>query len=136
MKLPSFRRLFLGDFNPEEQPLVSKLATTINQGFEFLYDVLNKKVSLADNIYATIKDIVVQVDATGSPINTTTFQIETTGVINGCLVIKAENLTNTSIYPSSGIFISYTQTQTGVRIDRVTGLQVGNQYRLRIVAFG
>lgn len=136
MKLPSFRRVFLGDYTSEEQPLVSKLSVTINQGLENLYDVLNKKVSITDNLYATIKDVIIQVDSSGIPLTTTSFQLDTKGVtIQGCMIIKLENLTNSTGYPTSAPFITYTQVQDGVRIDHITGLQINNQYRLRIVAF-
>ncbi len=135
-RLPSFRRVFLSDYSEEEQPLVSKLSQTINQGLETLFDALNKKISLGDNILCTVKDVVIQVDSSGTPQNATSFQLDITGTIVGCVVLKAENLTNTAVYPTSSPFISYTQTQNGIRIDHVTGLQSNNQYRLRIVAFG
>jgi hypothetical protein len=84
-KLPSFRRLFVGDFSPSEQPLVNKLAATINQGFEVLYSTLNNNISIADNLAATTKEIQVRVSADGIPIGTTGFPLTFKGNAKGIL---------------------------------------------------
>lgn len=136
MKLPSFRRIFKTDYTQEFQNLVEKMAISINYGFEVLYDALNKKISLNDNIYCTVKDIEITVDINGVPKTTTAFSLDINAKIIGIVVLSANNLTNSAIYPSSGVFINFSQNNTNIIIDHITGLQADNNYRLKLVAFG
>ena len=136
MKLPNFKRLYDQDYQQEFKGLVGQLAVSINSGFEVLYEALNKKVSLRDNIACTVRDVNVVVDATGNPKNRTTFSLDSNSVVvDGCQVIRATNNTNSNTYPSNAVFISFTQTNSGVEINNVTGLQQNQQYTLRIVAY-
>jgi len=134
-KLPSFRRIFIGDFSPEEQPLVNKLAATINQGLEVVYSVLNNNISISDNMAATVKEIQVRVDAAGNPIGTTGFPLTFKGNAKGILVLRAENLSDTSTYPTSQPFCSFTQAGPTLFISHISGLQANQNYRLTLVAF-
>lgn len=136
MKLPSFRRIFKTDFAQEFQNLVDQLSVSINVGIENLYDALNRKLTLRDNMLCTVKEIDVTVDPTGAPTNTTSFPLDISGRIDGVIVLSAINLTTTGMYPSYGVFISWTQTQNGILINNITGLQSGQKYRIRVVAFG
>lgn len=136
MKLPSFRRLYKTDFAQEFQALVDQLSVSINIGIENMYDVLNRKLTLRDNMLCTVKEIDVTVDPARAPTTTTSFPLDISGRIDGVVVLSAVNLTTTGMYPSSGVFISWTQTQNGVLINNITGLQNGQKYRLRVVAFG
>ena len=136
MKLPNCKRLYDQEYQQEFKGLVGQLAVSINSGFEVLYEALNKKVSLRDNIACTVRDVNVVVDATGNPKNRTTFSLDSNSVVvDGCQVIRATNNTNSNTYPSNAVFISFTQTNSGVEINNVTGLQQNQQYTLRIVAY-
>lgn len=124
------------DFKKEEQPLVEKLAGGINDMFDQLVQALNKRLTLADNFQATVKDVDVTVNAQGNPTSATSFSLDVSGVpVTGIQVIRAENLTNSAIYPASQPFISFIQIENSVRILNVTGLQPNNRYRLRVIAF-
>lgn len=134
--MPSFKRLFKGDYDSEEQGLIDKLSSSLNYGIEVLYDALNRKLTLRDNISCTVKDVEVTVNSSGIPNSSTTFSMDITNKIDGLMVIRAENLTNSNTYPSGGVFVTFSQNNTTVTIIHVTGLQANNNYRLRIVAFG
>lgn len=136
MKLPNFRRLIKTDFPQNEQNLVEKIASSLNYGLEVVYEALNNKISLQDNILCTVKDLQITVNASGIPIVQTSFRPTFPGTVIGLQVIKADNLTNTNTYPSSGISVSFVQTDTGILINHITGLQANNTYQLRIVAYG
>ena len=58
-----------------------------------------------------------------------------TNKASALFVGKAENLTNSTVYPT-GVFVSWTQSNDFIQITNVSGLQVGASYRLRIVVFG
>lgn len=136
MKLPNYRRLMKTDFPNEFQDLVDRLAYVININTQVVFDALNRKVSLADNIDCVIRNVEVTVDSSGIPVNTTIFSTDDKiRAVVGIEVQRAENLTNSSTYPTGGIFITFQQVQTGVQIQHVTGLPVGDNFRLRIVGY-
>ena len=135
MRLPSFRRLYTGDYDKQFKSLVDTLSLSINNGIQSLYDALNNGLTIRDNMKATVRDVVLSVDATGAPVNTTTFSLDYSGVLDGVIVLSATNQTNANIYPISAPFISFTPLANSVTVNNVTGLQPGNTYSLRVVAF-
>lgn len=136
MKLPSFKRLIKTDFQEEFQALVDTLSTSLNVGIESLYDAINRKLTLRDNVACVVKELDIAVTSTGIPKVSTAFPVDIPNRIDGLMVMNATNLTNPGTYPTSGVFISWSQTQTGILIKHITGLQADQTYRIRIVAFG
>lgn len=136
MKLPSFRRLFKGDYDEKDQQLVEKLSVSLNNGIDVLYNTLNKNASLKDNIFCTVKDISIQVGSTGTPTLTTGFKLDFTSKLSGIQVIRAINSTNSNVYPTGQPFISYTQNADSVVINNITGLSSGYTWALKVVAYG
>lgn len=156
MRLPIFKRINRNDYPDEFKPLVDLLSVSLNIGIELLYTVLDKRVSLKDNILCDVKDIQVTADENGIPsfpVNVTISNQNITNVL-GLNVILATNLTNSVSYPTGGIFITYTQTQSQsqtptqaqiqqqnvspftIQINHVTGLIPDNNYSLRVVIYG
>jgi hypothetical protein len=135
MKLPSFIRLSYSDFPSQFQTLVDQLSYTINNGFDGLYQALSNGLTLRDNLAATIKDVTISVDATGKPQSTAAFTVANTTTIEGTQVIRAINGSNNNLYPTGGIFISYTQTGNKISIDNVAGLPASTSFTLRVVAY-
>jgi hypothetical protein len=135
MKLPNFRRIIASDYDQKYKDLVETLAVSINQGMDSVYDALNKKITLKNNVLCTTKDVVLQVDQTGKPIQAAGIKLDFTNKASVLFVGKAENLTNLNVYPT-GVFVSWTQASDFIQINNVSGLQVGASYRLRIVVFG
>ncbi len=136
MKLPNYRRLMKTDFPNEFQDLVERLAYVININTQSVYDALNRKVSLGDNIDCVIRNIEITVDGSGIPVNTAIFGVDDkVRVVQGLEVQRAENLTNSNVYPTGGIFLTFQQVQTGVQIQHVTGLPAGYNFRLRVVGY-
>lgn len=114
---------------------MERISFSLNQGIELLYDVLNRKVSLSDNIACTIRDVIVSVNAGGIPLTRTSYSLDLVTTVIGTEVIRAENLTNSTIYPSSGILISYTQSGSNIIINHITGLQADSSYRIRVITW-
>lgn len=136
MKLQNFKRIIKSDYEPDDQDLVEDLSYTINHGFEIVYDALNKKLTFGDNFNSTEKEFQVEVDSTGKPKNTTSFSLDVNTRITGTQVTRADNLTNSNVYPTSMPFITFTQNGTNIIVVNVSGLQANNQYRLRVIAYG
>ena len=134
--LPTLRKLFKGDYKEEFQELIETMIPTVNNGVEVLYDALNGKISIRDNIQCVVKDINLSVNSSGIPVSLTTFTLNSIARIDGCEVIKVENLTNSSTYPTGAPFITYNQTDNRITINHITGLIAGNNYRIRVIAYG
>lgn len=92
-------------------------------------------LTIRDNIRATVADVLVTVDATGKPLQTTAFKLSSTARVDQVMVGLAVNQVNSSVYPSGGVFVSGVQADNIYTIQNVTGLQAGQQYSLRITAW-
>lgn len=138
MRLPTFRRIFKTDYPEEQQSLVEKLSVTINDGFEQLYNAFTRNISVRDNIFCTVKNVEITVDSTGRPLNQSNagFKLDTVGTITGISVVRATNLTNSIVYPTGGVFISYSQDTGNISILNVAGLPANNKFQLVIIAWG
>lgn len=135
MKLPTFRRIFKGDYPEEFRVLVEKLSQSINSGIEVLYEALNNKLTLAENLRCTVTTIQVSVNASGTPAGNVTVRLNTTDAVTGVQVMQAINLTNPRTYPTSAPFISFRQSGNVLTIVNVAGLTVNDQWSLSIVAY-
>lgn len=136
MKLPLYRRIFKNDYSEEYQDLVEKMAVSINNGFDTLFELSNKKVSLKDNVDCTVKTLGLAVDSNGIPTTPTAFNLDTTSRISGINVLKVDNLTNSQVFPTGAPFISFSQTDRGITINHITGLQPNYQWQINVVAYG
>lgn len=132
MRLPSFRRLLEQDYDPEYQDLIRQLSVSINYGFEPLYELLNGKLTFADNTSSMISTISVTVDEKGKPKAKASIRKTSPDKFQGITVIRAVNLSNTGIYPNNTPFISYTETTDSITIDNVTGLPPDNIFQLTL----
>jgi hypothetical protein len=136
MRLPNFRRIIKQDFQKEFQELIERLSVSINNGFDVMFEALNNKISLQNNIMCTVIDLEIEPTAAGIPKNTTQFTLTYDGRTSIVLVGKLENLTTSSSYPTSAPFVSWTQTDKILQVNHITGLTANNKYSVRIVAFG
>lgn len=135
-KLPSFKRIVKSDYTEEYRSLIETLASSLNIGVDSVYDALNRKLTFRDNIKSTTKDIEVILDASGFPKVATSFLVDITGQVDGLWVIRSENITSPTSFPTSGIHISFTQTSNVITVNHITGLQANNRYKLRILIIG
>lgn len=136
MKLPSYKRIITNDYDDEYHDLVETLGGSINDAFNQVFFALNKRLTIGDNFQGTVRSVDVTVDANGIPTSSTRFNLDTTALsVQGLNVIRAENQTNTAIYPTSQPFVSFTQVNDSIVINHISGLQPNQRYRLRIIAY-
>ncbi len=136
MKIPTQKKIVVNDFPEEDRELVEQLAGIIDYNTEKVFAVLNHNVSFGDNTASLIKDIQISVTSAGIPTTISKFQSTFTPARpSGALVISAVNLTNSNVYPTGGIFVSYSELSGVVTINHITGLPVDNIFSLRIVFF-
>lgn len=136
MRLPTFKRLSKNDYAPEEQGFIEKLAFIINNSFEVIYEALNNKLSLRDNLACSVREILVTVDETGKPTKSVAAQFTFNTSVEGVVVLSAFNTVNANVVPNAAVFVSYTISNSSVLITNVTGLQPNVQYRVKIAVFG
>lgn len=133
--MPSLKRIYTNDFEQQYQQLIEQLSYTINTNEDTLFQTLTNNVTLKDNIYGQVIQLLVQVDASGKPITKTGFVSTLTTNILGTLVLNA--LANTpNVYPTGGIFVSFTQSGTTITINNITGLPANTQFTLTLATFG
>jgi hypothetical protein len=134
-KLPNFRRIFKTDFDSDYQDLVEKLGDSINYNFEKIYDALNGKLN-TDNLSEQIKDLDLIVGSDGIPTTRIGFTSSLTPARPiGSQVIQAQNLTNPTSYPTTGIFLTYSENTGTIFIEHITGLIPNNRYKLKAKFF-
>ena len=136
MKLPSFKRIFSGDFKKEDRDLITRIALIWNSSIESLYDAFNRKITLKDNIYCTIPEINVIVNSQGVPVPDVSFSVDLTTTIQMLTVGRVENLTNSTSYPIGGVTVSWTQNGQVLTISHITGLEPNKRYSIRMIAWG
>lgn len=134
-KLATYKRLTTTDFEEDQQAFVEQLSFPINDGFSQLYFAMNGRVDLKNNLFCTVKDVEITVKDNGIPVNSTSFSLDRDGKMLGCQVLYAANQANTAIYPTAQPFISFTQNGKTVTINHISGLQSGDRYIVRIVAY-
>lgn len=129
-KLASYRRIITNDFkDPEQKKLIEQLSLPINYSFNELYFAANGRLGLKDNIYCTVKDVQIEKGIGSS------FNLDKPGVVLGCTVISAINMTNSAVYPTSQPFVSFVQNGDSVIINNISGLQADQLWVIKIVAW-
>lgn len=131
--LPSFKLLNQQDYPSQYQSLISQLAQNLNNQIQLLYNSLNNGLTFTNNMESTIKTFSVKVDSSGNPTSNITISKDVTDTILGLIVVKAVNTTSSTTYPTSGVFISYTETSNSIIVNNITGLQTGQQYNVTIL---
>lgn len=135
-KLNVTKRIVTEDFAPEDQQLVEKLAFTMNSFFEQTAAALSKNITIEDNLNMEVKDVVVAVDGSGVPTSTTSFQCSLKTRVRGLLVIRAQNSTDATVFPSGAPLVSYSQNGSLITVSHITGLQAGYSFKLTILVLG
>lgn len=136
-KLSSYRRLFSQDFEPEQKELIEQIGTTINSSFEELYLALNNRLTIRENLSATINEFTIAVDAGGNPKNKTQFKLENGQTnVEGLFVINAFGAKNPADLPIAGVFVSFVKSENFIVIQNVKGLQADISYKIKVIALG
>lgn len=135
-KLSSYKRIITNDYAEKDRDLIDQLSGSVNDSFNSLYFAVNGRLSLSENILCTVKDVEITVNSSGIPTFTASFTLNSNYLVSGCQVIKAENLTNSSIYPTGQPFISFVQNGNNVIINHISNLQANSRYLVRVVAYG
>lgn len=133
MKLPNYLRINKEDYPAESKLIIDRLGGSLNPGIEALFNALNNRLTVGDNMAAVIKDVIVTVDANGFPLTPTGIALgNLVPRANGSKVILAINQTDPNVYPAGAPFVSFTQNGQTFEIDHIAGLPANYQFLLRI----
>jgi hypothetical protein len=133
-KIPEIKRIKVEDFKEEDRDTVAKLANVLNTALEQIQSALTNNLTFSENFRGQMKDIEVTVDSSGVPTVDTSFKSSLSSSCKGLWVIKAENLTSSGTYPTAAPYVSFTESSGQIYVEKITGLQSANKYRLRIIA--
>lgn len=136
MKVQGFRRIIVEDVAAEDKPLAEKIGSSINPFAEEVINLMNGKISIADNLNQKHKEITLSLNSNGTPKADTAFQHGLIGRCRGISVEKVENLTNVNTYPTNAPFITFTEANGLVTVKHVTGLQVDNKWKITLLCKG
>lgn len=137
MKLPSYLRINKADYPEESRAIVDRLASSLNIGIESLFNLGNNRISLPDNVACVVKDVTLTVNSLGVPVTASGIALGSTiQTVLGSTVIRAENQTDSTVFPTAQPFVTYTQNGTTYEIDHVAGIPANYQFLLRIVVWG
>lgn len=125
------KRIRAEDFPQDQQEFAKVLGGLINIFLEEVYNLTNGNVDFY-NLNQELIDVDIDVDSSGSISNDAKFKTNVTSSIKGINCVRAENLRDTSIYPVSQPFVSFTPNDNIITINNVSGLQNGSKYRLTL----
>jgi hypothetical protein len=136
MKVQSFKRISTDNISAEYKQLAEKLAYSINPFAEDVVTALDGRLSIAENLNQSYKEITVQVNSSGVPIQATQIKSDITGRAKGMNIEFIENQTNINVFPTAAPFITWTENEGIITVRHITGLQTGNKWKLRLLIKG
>lgn len=134
--LSSFKRIYKTDFEPQYQNLIEQLSNYVNPNTEQLFLTLKNNVTLKDNIYGQVVDIIVKVNENGTPITSVGFTNNLSTPIIGLVVLNCVSTSGSNIFPTAGVFCSFTQNNKNVLINNISGLPANQEFSIKLASFG
>lgn len=129
-RLDNVKRITLEKVPADQKQLAGLLANILNYFMEQVVNEMNGRIDY-DNLEKELKEIEITVDANGSPIGNTKFSAA--DGMKGCQVLRADNLTNTSVYATAQPFVNFNPEGGGLYVIRkITGLPANQKFRLLV----
>ena len=97
-------------------------------------DIINGNVDF-DNLSQKLVQFDITVDSSGKPLKGADVNVGKNNP-QGMQVIRAQNITNTSTYPTAAPFINFVPKGNNiVTVSSINGLQANNIYRLTVIVY-
>jgi hypothetical protein len=125
----SLRRLLVQDFAAEDQDLVSKLATLINNALEQVNNAFSNGLTVRDNMSGFELDLQVT-----APVNSANpIFIKNASKIPIRMILCGDAVTAQGGTPPTGApFFTFETSGNEVKVTNITNLTAGSKYTLRI----
>lgn len=133
--LESPKRIRTEDFEADYQELVGKLGFSINDFLQQVYNAFNGNIDFS-NINQQVTDVSVRINGSGGLEVSPQIKAELKSKVQGITVIRAVNMDNPDIYPTSCPFLSWTLNGDIVTVKGVSGLQNNSFYKLTCILIG
>lgn len=127
------KRIVREDYNQKDRNLVGKLGFILNSFMEQTVAQVNGNLG-TENFRSDMITIRMTVNASGTPIGNNLIKSEVKRPI-GTDVINAVNKSDSSLFPTSHPFISFTTTSADSRVMKIlniSGLQDGDEYEITL----
>ena len=132
MKIQAPKRIMTSDFEDDDKAVAGKMASLLNTFLEEMYSLSNKNVTIGDNLDQSVKTISLQVNSSGIPTTSISFQNPLKGKIQGCQVIRVFG----NSYPTAQPFVSFTERNGVIEVNHVSGLPANTNFQLVILLIG
>lgn len=127
------KRIRKEDFPEDYQELIDKMAYIINNFFDEVYFAFQGNIDFT-NISQQLVNVNVSLDGSGNLIQNYQVSYNLPSIVRGVICVKAENLDNSSVYPTSQPFVSFTLKSGNIfEITNVSGLQNSSNYKLTLI---
>lgn len=134
MRIDNVNQIRSEDYPEEYEDLLDQLGETINPFMQQVQELSDGRVDFPNRV-EVLRTIEITVDSNGNPVLNNKINAEKTGV-RGISVIRAINLTNNTVFPTSHPFISFTPVGGDtIQINNITGLPANQRFRLTLVIY-
>lgn len=128
--LPDTRRLNREDFQ-DAPNWIDPMLTVINAFMDSVYNIMNRNISLTQNLNIQIVAINVETD-TNSDIKPVKLKTTVRGRVAGVSVIRVITTDTSSISP----FVSFTQNENILTISNIASLNSNEKYKIILLVIG
>jgi len=135
-RVPDIKRLRKEDFEEQYQPLIERVAYSLNTFMDQVIFVLNKNVDFL-NLNQQLINYTISVDSSGQLVNPASIRIDLASKIAGIQCINAVNLNDPNTFPNSQPFVTYDILNSrSISIRNISGLQNDSTYQLTLLIIG
>jgi hypothetical protein len=132
--LSFLKKLIKEDFDKKDQNLVGRIALILNPALESITNLMGHGLLISD-LNTQVKDLTFEVDSNGIPTHPTSFASTLNGKCSMIIAGRAQNLADSTIYPTGGQSISFSQNNGQITIIHITGLIAGPKWQVRVIAY-
>jgi len=135
-RVPDIKRIRKEDFDEKNQPMIERLAYSINTFMDQVIFLLNKNVDF-QNLNQQIITYNITINSSGNLVNPPNIRTSLKSKPAGVICISATNVNNPSIFPTSQPFVSIgIINNSTVSIENISGLQSDSAYQLTLLIIG
>ena len=134
MKLPSFKRILREDVK-DAPDWVDGLINPLNSFMEFVYQGMNKNLTLFDNVAANVTEFTYRTGAT-YPLGQDDVNFQS-GLKNKATGVMIMQIYDRATYtpPPGPCYVPWIQNVDQIVVKTITGLEASKVYTVRLVVF-
>lgn len=133
--LPNVKQVRREDLGTNVPVWTDNLLSVLNSFMESIYTLLNKNISLTDNVNCRIFNytFTTKSDYTTGGFDSISISVNLNSKINGVIVFAVNNLTDTSAISLTAKSVEWDEQPGACRIKYIAGLANSNKYNVRLL---